>query len=331
MLWFVILPGLAFAAKTDKVTLENGDVVTCEIKRLERGRLRVSTDSMGTINVEWDEVVAATSEQPLLVETASGERFFGKLTPPGVPGFLRIGKAADAPEVPLDRIVRITPIKERFFGRLDADVSAGYSYTKSSDVGQLSLAANFKYRARRYRASLRASTIVTDNSDETTKRTDVIGDYRYFLQNRWFALGVGGLQQNDELGLDLRAFVGGGAGRNVVQTNRWLLALLGGVTVNRENQSQEGNQDSLEGFAGFDLEFFEYDTPKRDVSISYLILPSITESGRVRQNFDSSLKIELISDFFWELSFYATRDNEAPESASSDTDYGIITSLGYSL
>jgi putative salt-induced outer membrane protein YdiY len=322
---------MALAAKTDKVTLENGDVVTCEIKRLERGRLRVSTDSMGTAYIEWDEVVAATSEQPLLVETASGERSFGNLTTSPNPGFLRIGTGNDAADVPLDRVVRVTPIKDSFLNRLDGDFQVGYSYTKASDVAQLSFGANLIYRARRYRASLSASSITTDNNNDTTKKNDLVGDYRYFLRNRWFALGVAGLQQNDELGLDLRSYVGGGVGRNVIQTNRWLLALLGGVTVNRENQSDEGNQDSVEGFVGFDLDLFRYNTPKRDVNMTYQLIPSITESGRVRQQFDTSVKFEIVEDFFLDLSFYATRDNQSPEGAASDTDYGIITSLGYSL
>jgi hypothetical protein len=325
------VPGPALGAKTDRVTLENGDVVTCEIKRLERGRLRASTDSIGTVYIEWDEVVAATSEQPLLVEAASGERFFGKLTISTNAGFLKVGEGADAREVPLDRVVRITPIKESFFDRLDADISAGYSYTKASDVAQLSFGANLIYRARRYRATLSASSITTDNNNKTTKKNDLIGDYRYFLRNRWFALGVAGLQQNDELGLDLRTYVGGGAGRYVIQTNRWLMALLGGVTANRENQSDEGNQYSLEGFVGFDLDFFVFDTPKRDVNLTYQLIPGITESGRVRQELDTSVKFEIVEDFFFDLSFYATRDNQSPEGAASDTDYGIITSLGYSL
>jgi putative salt-induced outer membrane protein YdiY len=322
---------MALAAKTDKVTLENGDVVTCEIKRLERGRLRVSTDSIGTVYIEWDEVVAATSEQPLLVETASGERSFGNLTTSPNPGFLRIGTGNDAADVPLDRVVRVTPIKDSFLNRLDGDFKVGYSYTKASDVAQLSFGANLIYRERRYRASLSASSITTDNNNDTTKKNDLVGDYRYFLRNRWFALGVAGLQQNDELGLDLRSYVGGGVGRNVIQTNRWLLALLGGVTVNRENQSDEGNQDSVEGFVGFDLDLFRYNTPKRDVNMTYQLIPSITESGRVRQQFDTSVKFEIVEDFFLDLSFYATRDNQSPEGAASDTDYGIITSLGYSL
>ena len=43
--------GSALAAKTDVVTLKNGDRITGEVKRLDRGRLRYSTDDMGTIYI----------------------------------------------------------------------------------------------------------------------------------------------------------------------------------------------------------------------------------------------------------------------------------------
>ena len=54
----VILAGLlhaggVFAQKTDIVILENGDRITGEIKRLEAGLLNFSTDTMGTVNIEW--------------------------------------------------------------------------------------------------------------------------------------------------------------------------------------------------------------------------------------------------------------------------------------
>jgi hypothetical protein len=42
------------ATKTDVVELRNGDRITCEIRKLERGKLTVKTDGLGTIAVEWD-------------------------------------------------------------------------------------------------------------------------------------------------------------------------------------------------------------------------------------------------------------------------------------
>jgi len=60
----------AAAQKTDVVTLQNGDRITGEIKRLDRGRLEYSTDDMGTLNIEWEEIDVLTSG--LTYEAAAG-------------------------------------------------------------------------------------------------------------------------------------------------------------------------------------------------------------------------------------------------------------------
>ncbi len=69
----------AFAAKTDIVELINGDRITCEIKKLDRGKLTVKTDGLGTISIEWDDIQHITSPMRFNVELATGERTFGSL------------------------------------------------------------------------------------------------------------------------------------------------------------------------------------------------------------------------------------------------------------
>jgi len=44
--------------KTDVVTLANGDRITGEVKRLDRGRLEFSTDDAGTLYLEWDKLAS---------------------------------------------------------------------------------------------------------------------------------------------------------------------------------------------------------------------------------------------------------------------------------
>ena len=46
--------------KLDTILLKNGDTITGEIKRLDRGILSVSTDFMGTIGIEWRGVLRLT-------------------------------------------------------------------------------------------------------------------------------------------------------------------------------------------------------------------------------------------------------------------------------
>jgi len=59
--------------------------------------------------------------------------------------------------------------------------------------------------------------------------------------------------------------------------------------------------------------------------------PSITEGGRVRMNLETRLRREIIKDFFVDLSFYLKYDNRPPSVTASTTDYGFVTSVGYSF
>ena len=67
------------AVKTDLVELRNGDRITCEIRKLERGKLTVKTDGIGTVAIEWDDVQYLASTTSYDIELRSGERLFGSL------------------------------------------------------------------------------------------------------------------------------------------------------------------------------------------------------------------------------------------------------------
>ena len=73
----LLLTSLWARDKTDVLIMENGDRLTCEIKKLERGKLEVSTSYMGTVYVEWNEIASVSSQHVFEVETQEGKRFFG--------------------------------------------------------------------------------------------------------------------------------------------------------------------------------------------------------------------------------------------------------------
>src|SRR5688572_25888340 len=56
------------APKTDTIVLVNGNAITGEVKRLDRGILSYSTDYMGTLNIEWDKVAQLRSTQLMEIE-----------------------------------------------------------------------------------------------------------------------------------------------------------------------------------------------------------------------------------------------------------------------
>ena len=67
---FFSFPG--HAAKTDVVTLINGNAITGEIKVLDFGALRYITDSMGTVSIDWEDIVSVTSNQNLQMVFGTG-------------------------------------------------------------------------------------------------------------------------------------------------------------------------------------------------------------------------------------------------------------------
>ena len=62
--------------KTDIVSLKNGDRVTGEIEELQRGKLTVKTDSMGTVSIEWREFGVRLGDHFYMTE--GGPRWFSQ-------------------------------------------------------------------------------------------------------------------------------------------------------------------------------------------------------------------------------------------------------------
>src|SRR3954470_18479509 len=74
------LPAAA-ADKVDVVQLRNGDRLTCEIKRLDRSILAISTDPVGSVSVHWGDVANLVSPRSFDVQVASGLHYYGSLVP----------------------------------------------------------------------------------------------------------------------------------------------------------------------------------------------------------------------------------------------------------
>ena len=68
------------------MTLANGDRITGEIVRLERGRLEFKTDDAGTLYLEWDKLSSLVATRQVEVLTTDG-------TP--IPGQPRAGDRID--------------------------------------------------------------------------------------------------------------------------------------------------------------------------------------------------------------------------------------------
>jgi putative salt-induced outer membrane protein YdiY len=328
----------ALAEKTDIVYLRNGDRVTCEIKNLERGQLKVSTDSMSTVYIEWKDVLRISSKELYIVEMEDGSRLEGSLAETDADGQLLLrNKDTDTGKeqrVAMTAVVWLDPLKldSVRIRRWDGSVSAGFDKTKANNDTSLSASFDARRRAETFQLNLNGSVYSrSQDGTENSLRASFGTVYRGLRENRWYWAGLGSLERNDELAIDLRTLAGAGYGRFLVQSGRTLWSATGGLAVvNEQRAGDEDAETNVEAFLDTDYEFFTYDTPKTTLTTSLTVFPSLTESGRVRADLDFALRRELIKDLFVELSVYDSYDSKPPEDGT-ENDYGIVTSLGYTF
>jgi hypothetical protein len=324
-------PALA-REKTDLVFLNNGDRITGEIKALARGILQLGTNDIGTIKIEWEDIDSLVSVYRFRVEDRDGAKYFGTvaLAPAGL---LHVRDRGARAEVPQENVVAITPLEASFWQQLDGSISLGFSYTKSSSLGQLTTDINVRRRTPTRLLELDLSSIATSQEGENTqRREDLSLSYSRLFEGPLFAIATAAAQTNDELGLDLRVLFSPGLGINLVRTNSNDLISTVGLSVNREWSSTTSDDGyNLEAFLSARHSIFRYDYPKTDVTTDVTAYPSLTTGGRVRAEIDISASREIVSDFTFVLSFYESYDSEPPDEGAEKNDYGVVTSLGWTF
>ena len=318
--------------RTDVVTLANGDRITGEVVRLQRGRLEFKTDDAGTLYLEWDKLSSLVAKRRVEVLTTDGRRFLGSLGRAADRSIAVVTSEGDVPLLMSD-VTLITPIGTKFWRQLDGSIDTGFSYTRSSGVSQLNLNSDTVYRRLASRARLTASLTQTttkdDESDQDDRAYAELSYLRYPWQ-RWFILTAGRFETNESVGLKLRSQIGAAAGPRLVNSNRAQLVLGGGLAFNREQGVDVEPTENLEAFFTFGTSYYTYDRPKTNVDVSLQYYPSLSNPGRQRVQLDAGVKREFWKDVFAALTLYTTYDNRPPNPSANTNDVGVVLSVGWS-
>jgi hypothetical protein len=300
--------------KTDVIILKNGDHITGEIKSLARGKMSLSTDSMGTVSIEWEEVERVTSQWVFEVETETGLRAFGSLSPATEPQTMEIIGEGSRNTLNQTSVVRLTQIEAGFLSRLEGYVDVGFNFARAN-----------------------RSSFFDDRKDvESTTRNVLTFDITRFFSDRWLITGLTSFNQNQELSLDLRSSFGGDLGRHVIQNNRSLLTVRAGAVFSREQftptemDPMGESRSNIEGSGTIAWELFSFQDPEIDITTTLTVLPSLSNWGRIRADFDTRIQFELFKDFSWSATLFDTYDSRPPEGNETN-DFGITTSVGWSF
>ncbi len=322
----------AWAEKTDYIVLVNGDRLTGEVKMLSKGQLKISTDDLGTLYMEWDKVVAISTLGTFDVATSDGQRHVGRFDVPPAGGLALVGYDGSVLTFPFLDVVEAAPIRARFFDRIDGSVDIGASYAKSSGISQTTLDGDATYRRPSFETSVNFSSTLSQSPDTAdTARYLLQFGYARFFGTGWRIQPLGILEHNSDLGLELRSTAALVVGKYLTRSNHATVLMSGGLSGGSERPVDEPRTTNVDAIVALTGSIYNYDYPKTNVDFATLIFPALKDPGRVRINASARLRRELLKDLFISFNAYDTYDSRPPTEEANNNDVGFSLSFGWTF
>jgi len=332
---FPALNNTANAQKNDTLYFLNGDRISGEILQYQYGYLKYKTYGVSTVNVKYDKMSTFHSNKDFDILFKDGRRRFGSFDTSYMTQFVNIVITNDTILTPLIEIVEFTPVRKIFWRRLSGNVDLGISYTKANELAQLTFNGLVKYTQRNYFTNITMNSLNSIQSDidsTRVKTNSLAGTYYQRIKKDWFGIGMLSGEQNSQLGLDLRIQGGLGAGNELVHTNRHNLLASAGAVINREwSATEDESRLNVDGFLAAKYRLFRFNDPEIDLTTNFTTYPSFTISNRWRIDYDIKIKIKIITDMYFSVSFITSYDSKPPSSTSENLDYSFTTSFGYTF
>lgn len=157
-------------AKTDIVTVANGDQITGAVNAMTSGKLSLSTDYAGIVNIKWREVRQIESRYIYEVRLDDGERMYGRFVGNDIPNQLTFRSGSVNRQVDIDDIVEVRSIENELADKLD--LALGATVYADPNTQTLVLNARGQYDVRGGRTTFQASindtrTSIKSSAEET--------------------------------------------------------------------------------------------------------------------------------------------------------------------
>lgn len=335
--FFILMAFLAFspdasAQKTwDSLYLKNGQVVFGELRKISLGMVQFKVEDLSEVTLKMSKIKTLKATSKLYrIETINRKVFFSTLEPGSKPGYVRVGDSTGGAELPIEYIGFLSyySAEKNLF---EGNVSTGFNYTKSSNIGRLNLDATLRYIMKDFIVKNVISGILTsDNGDWYRERESFQISGTYLMNSKWKSILLATYQRNKELGLESRFQEGVGVGYNLLSQSKTRLAAMSGIAVNQEKSFTDATSKlTAEIPFVLDFDYFKFTKPEISVANYHSIYFSLTEKGRVR--YDGELRVDwkVISDFFVNLKFYYNYDSKPLSGTGGSSDYGTVFGISY--
>jgi hypothetical protein len=323
-LFLIVCMALAFTARADTVTLDNGDRLTGTIVKSDGKVLTLKTDAAsatepgpGTITLKWPSIRQITSPGPLYVVTPQGMTVGGAVTTEGTD--LVVAPTTGAPQrIPLAGAPTIRSQSEetayeqslhpgvlqswQINTSLGFGLAEGNSHTTNLAIGFNATRATLHDKVTAYMNSIYASSglVVAPGVTAGVTANDIRGGamYQHDIFERAFAYGSGDFEHNALQFLDLRSIWGAGAGYHVIKEMDTTLDLFAGGNYTRETYSI-GIRRNVAALTIGDL--FRHQFGKNTtLNEAFDVYPEISHLGEYRFALDISLATKIKTWLGWQ-------------------------------
>ncbi len=343
LLIFSALCGVCVARpRKDVLHFANGDRLTCEIIKLEKGYLYVKLEYVdGTVAMDWSKIVGVESPQNFVVANKLGKRYTGTLQsvadgkasehPPDLK--IHVAGSSSSQVVPGKEVVEIERTDTSFWQNLHGGLDAGLNYSKQQNRTQYNFDTNALFQRTKWSMAAEYQSTFSGGGNVSNLRNDLqLNGARQLRSPRNFYMGLAEFLQSDEQQLNLRMTFGGALGHVFSHTNNTLITGYAGADWNREQYSSEATTgqtgNSAEAILATQVNFFRFKTT--NILADARVYPSLTDLGRVRFDFNASLKLRLAKDLYWRAGYFLNYDSRPPQNLPK-SDYGSTSSLGWTF
>ena len=325
--------GSHFSLSQPKDTLYfyNKTKIVGELLKVRLGRVDFDADGISILNIKNTKIESMhAASRSFRIETVEGDVLHGYLTRSQTSGMVVINDTIHSEEIYVDNITNLTWFGNSWKSRFSGNVSAGYTYTKSSQIGRLNADGVLRYNTAKTQTQLQGDMIITtDSVIAVVERGNLVLTHDYSFANLWAAVGVLRYQRNLELGLDRRWQEAVGLGRRFVISKSQQASAVTGVALNQE-KNQEGVQSTnTEALLQVNYNLYSFVSPNLTIAFVQSMYIGLTETDRLRLDGNTTFDYELIKDFYVNLQFYHNYDSRSPATGEPNVDYGFVAGLRY--
>ena len=320
------------AQEKDSIILYNGQQLIGEVQQASLGTISIDDIDLKIVNIKMFKIKRLIITEPFKIETIDKKFYYGSMRTNDKEGWVDI-HTIEGVVVPLriTHIFLLISLEKGFFKRLNGNVSAGLSFTKSSQIGQVNFSGNAQYSTKLFDYQLSATTIASiDTGSYSRDNENAQFLVTYDLTSSWFLASSAQYQRNLELSIARRYLIMAGGGNKLFIKKNWRLMALTGMTVSQEKSTEGSNSAALfEVPFSLIFNFYQFQHPDIQITSTQSAYFSLSQPGRVRYDGATTFSWQLIRYFYLNISPYTNFDNQPPGGMGAKFDYGIVVGLSY--